>query len=589
VELDLDTLLADHHQLAASLKRLRVRKVAPLPKETSHLRVSADGAWMLVVQHYQAANGDPDVERIPDWIAFGVLDLRSGTWAIQRTVGSAVGREIYDTHASDVLVFDPPDHVVLRGRDAAGEEKVSRVSLRDGAREPHAAAAAPAPGVAAALQSTEAARARVQALLEPASLFRVHPDDGIDLEYGPRLVDMTRADAPDGRTALVGTYEGRLMLVDLVTGRSRGEMETDTIYAATFRPDGERGYFADSGHLWEVDTTGWPEVERLVVPGASEEREPLLAVALADDGSVLASATSRRLLCRLGGTWRAWTLPRPMAAVVAFGIDAQRKHVTCVGSDGGVTSASYADAASPLNEVRPPSGDQATVACLDAGEATAYLTGSKLAAGRCRIEVVPLPGSTRRPEHIEVALQAEPDEYAVVRALARLEGATLVLHGDERSHEDSGTLLEERATVVPGPAPGLDRVLFSVRCVDNGPDRLCMCTHVTDLLPGSRVGRLVVRTDGGEVVISTPEGAESVAGAHAVREYSDGPENYVLSIAVPEEPALTVHHRETGTAITYALPWGGDTPPTWTLVGPNGRSVLLADGQGNVLVVRIGR
>lgn len=594
-----DPLIALHHQFAAGLRELRATKIAEVGREVGYLKLSADGNWALIVHDYQAPNGSPDIERIPKNTAFAVFHFPTKRWTLRRTVGTAIGTEIYE--GADVVAFEAPAHVIVRtpAREAEGKESFWRVSLEDGAKtELKTPPATPPP--ARVIARPDAAKARLEQLLARDRLFKVDPKDGIDLEYGARMVPQTYVEAPDGRTAIVGTYEGRLMLVDLVTGLSRGEMETDTIYAAAYRPDGSRAYFCDKRHLWEVDVSGSPGIQEMAVTlRRSAENafsnEKVLSATWSDDTAVLGLATNQRLLCfvRETGTWREWPLPRTIEKAAAFRVDTRRSRLDFIAADDGtIASADYATASAPLEILPRPGGAKATVAWLDAAAPSVWLADAKSADGRALIQAVPLPDQRAQPITLPAKLRSDvpfhSEERLVLHAMARLDRTVLLFHGDEESADDRREVLDEQMLRLPldASASAPSRVLFRTTRHDNGPDYLWTCTQIAAVIPGSRASRLFVRTQGEQTYeLGLDGGLIERAGGLCVRTHEDGDQSYLIEIGAGADDAwLAIRHEGTGTALRYQLPWPHLHPPKFGVIATGGRQALLASEWGEFLL-----
>lgn len=608
-ELGRDPLMALHHQFAGRLQQLRATKIADVERETSYLKLSSDGEWLLVVYDYQAPNGNPDMEDILDWTAFGLFNVTQRKWTIRQTLRSEIGKEIYE--GADVVALAPPNHAIIRAGGFDNAESFDRVSLEDGTRTKVvnplggqlSARSTPA---STGAEEDNSAKARVKALLAPERLFVTDPNDGIDMEYGPRLVGKTYVEAPNRRTAIVGTYEGRLMLVDLAAGLNRGEMKTDTVYAAAYRPDGSRGYFCDSRNLWEIDTSGGVGVCEIHAslhssPENSWHDEKVLAATLSDDALVVAVATTHRLLCYdvRNGNWLEWSQPRHIEKAAALRADSQRSRIDfVVGDDGTILCADYSRPSSRLDVIPRPGGPVPTVAWIDPLAPTAWLVGTKWTNGTTHVHAVPLPGGKSEPVKLSVAMPpAEKslleDDVMNIHALGKSDRTMIIIHGDKNSSDDSRDILGEQMLLIPldKAKPQTNRVIFESKRYDNGPDNLWTCTQITSILPNSRPNSIFARTDPrGVYAVGMDAHTEKSLGELFTLEHRDDGQSYLMGVDSKETDAwFVIRHSGTGAMLRYQLPWGTANPPEFATISPGGRKVMLASARGEVLLLDVSK
>ena len=608
-EVGQDPVMLMHHRLALSLKSLKAEPIATVEGETDEILLSSDGDWMLVTHDYEAPSGGPEPELIPDQIAFEVLHLPDRRWTLRQPIKSAIGREIYQNRG--LVAFLPPDHVVIRTQGAADGKAFAKVSLRDGRKEIVEWPAPPeAKPVGKPKGSRTAAEKRLESLLSEERLYKTPPGDGIDRDYGARLVEMRYLASPDKRTALLGTYEGRLMLIDIATGLSRGEVRASSVFAVAYRPDGMKGYAADGSNLWEIDTGEAPGASAFRAPlraaGPRGSREVVLGAALNGDASILALATSERLLVRRNGKWSDWKLPRPVDAVAALQVDSPRHRVDfVVAADGMIGSVDY-ESESPIVATLRPGGAVATVAWLDERAPLAWLVAAKTDRPKTSdstnwggapepivVHAVPLPGGGARATSVPLPRLPENDiaESAAIHSLAKL-GQTLVLfHGDDENGSDKRDVMSERMLQLSldgkdGPS---SRVVFGTTTGPNGPDTMSSTTQIETILPSSRPGKLLVRSTYGETFAIAADGRpRRIEGALAVSEHVDGQEDYEMWVRSKKSDVwFGIRHGRTRSILEYQLPWAYRNAPKFAAITPDGRGALVVSDDGECLLVDV--
>jgi hypothetical protein len=602
--LGLDPIMALHYSLAADIQQIRPISIVAVEGEVSYIRVSRDGDLVVVVYHYQNYGGNPDIEDIPDWTAVALYRLSTSEWILKHRLDSAIGREVYDMHESEVIGLDSPHHLILSQRQDGGAEMLLRFSLHDGSMGP---CDQPICGeYAKAFKQSKAndVPKELEQYLDSSTLFRVLPDDGIDVEYGPRLVDMVFVTSPDRRTALVGTYEGRLLLLDLAAARVRGEQHFGPIYAAAYQYDGARAFFTDRNELFKLDTSGWSSIREAasafrIEPGKSMREGSVLATTLSDDASLLAMVTERHLLGLIvrENRWIVWELPREIKKAAALRIDHERHVIDLVvGDDGTLISGDYRGYPSPLNVSLTPTGGHATVAWLDTDQPGAWLSEITVEDRSVRIRLVPMPGHTVTPLEMSVRLRSNGQKeltrgegQLTIHAIARIENQLILFYGDADVYADR-KMWDERMTIVPigGCEQQRDHVVFRAEHqVDNLGEVHWTSDHVEGLLPGSHKGRMLALASGPRIVAVKSDGSTEPTGESlASRDYVDHDQVYSFGVtASVTGPWLTVRHLKTETTLRHQLPWIFKAEPGFAAIGGGGQHIAVVSTKGDVLFV----
>lgn len=599
--LELDPVMALHYSFAAKRRLPKVSRVTDVEGEVSYMQVSRDGDRIAVVYDYQSPGGGPDIEDIPDWTAAGVFQLSTRTWVLKHTVGSALGRKIYDGLQGIVIGFESPHHLILR--EDWKSESCRRFSLADGSESPVTRKEC-LQYVKEEEQSTaKEVPEKLRRELDPDVLFGMKPEDGID-EYSPRLVDQVFVASPDRRTAIVGTYEGRLLLLDLGADLVRLRDKYGPIFAAAYRSDGSRAYFCDKAALYEVDTsTGRGVLESFVplyVHGTNAFRnEKALSVALSDDGSLVAMVTTRRLMCLIVGEnrWVEWKLPKEIERAAALRVDSRGQVVDLVVGDEGTLFSARVDApSSPLQSSASPTAGRPVVAWLAGGEPAAWLAEVAVVDDAARIRSIAMPGRTAAPVEFTVPLSMDDsgfrDEPPAVHALAKIEDDLVLFYGDERAWDDVA-LKNERMVIIPlaNGAQRTDRVAFETTSfVDNLGEGHWTAQHVETVLPTSGRERMLVSgsVDGGVVALTRNGRHEPALGNLFAVHYADREQVYSFTVGRNErELTVAAQHLPSGTTLRDELPWGFPADPELAAISRDGRHIVAASRNGHVLVVDV--
>jgi len=601
-ELGLDQVMALHGLFKEQLHTLGIEEISDLDGPAGEIKISTDGDWILVVYDYQAPNGEPDLEDILDQTAFGVFHVPSRTWSLKKQLSTLVGQTMYE---AKVETFLPPHHVTVWLGDEENKRRIEKLSLLDGSSAGIWMEEKPsAPDV-----KGESQYARQESeLLSPTNLFKVDPSDGIDREYGPRLVGSIQVISPNDQVTLAGTYEGKILLVDNATGQSRGEVLTSPVFAAAFSPDSARAFVATAGSMIEVKTSLSPNLKELIAPsmrGRGFDREHVLAAALSDDGGTIALATTERLLASSlsdANVWTQWPLPKVAERVAALRVDHKRGRIDVVsGDDGAVTSVDYRDPNVSPTVLQRPGGPGPSVAWLDTDSASAWLTASTWTGQKLSLHSVPLPGGSESPNRLEITSPSN-EQVALgdegmfhIHAMAKFPDHFVLFQGDSESFDDRGRhLLDEQQLIVTiRDATLKSQVLFESTFHTTGPDPVSMVTHIQSVLPGSTQDRIFIETD--------PDGLYSIAPnsppidrsgtqylGRSIRVHSDQEQVYEFSIVTRgAEPWFTVRHEGTGTTLSYPIPWRFIAEAEFTQIALGGRKLLLASESGQVLLVDV--
>jgi hypothetical protein len=605
-----DPLLAVHHAFAVDLRSINISKIADVEGEVSYIRVSNDGDLILVVYDYQAPNGSPDLESIPDRPAVGVFQTSSRKWILKHSVGSKLGAQVYGLSSSEVVGFQAPHELILSTSNPGSFE---RLSLADGRRTPIDTSLGNA--FAESIERSEStvpdshrSAKWLHDLTSPDKLFRVKPEEGIDVEYGPRLVDQLLVTSPDHRTAVVGTYEGRLLLIDLEAALVRGEKEVEPVYAATYRKDGLQAFVADKSHLWQVDTSGWKTVREMPVSLRAKPEEPflgetLLAMALSDDATVVSVVTKQRLLCRVinHDQWIEWDLPEPIENVGGLRIDTARQKIhMVVGDNGTLLTAHYQSPRSPLMIVPSKTDNDPAVAWFEAHSPMVWVTGKRTVNRLAKVHGFAPPGQSVPPVDLPIQLPDRDAEHRFqaaekLHSIAKIGNSILLFYGDADEFGNHELRDEELITIpIHSPAKSSSvKVFKSTHFVDNLGEQHWSATHVREVLPSSTAERIYILTDRSgdrEITELDSKPTHLYTGGLFSSTHADGDERYDLNLSATKTNAwLAIRHRGTGTSLKYELPWAFEHEAKFAAIAPGGRQLAIANLTGKVLFIDLSR
>ncbi|HVY82109.1 MAG TPA: hypothetical protein VG994_14060 [Steroidobacteraceae bacterium] len=343
------------------------------------------------------------------------------------------------------------------------------------------------------------------------------------------------------------------------------------------------------------------EVRELMLP-SMRQGETLLALALADDSSLLALTTTQRLLClRLEDTrWSQWDLPQNIERVGALHIDAETGQAfLVVGDDGKLSSANCRTGEGLLVASRTLAEDRKVVAWVDAAARTAWIAPAEPVGPEVEIAARPLPGARGEPLELRASFPGEANSIfgtaAVVHAIAKIGDNVLLFYGDANVLHDSD-LRDESVLVVAidEPERQTNRLVFPASAAkEPGGKARWMSTHVRRLLPASMPGRVYALTEEPAGVAVLGPDAKPIEVHHDslfATEYRDGRERYDLSVrSSGGVAALEVTRRGTDTRVDYQLPWRFERPPRLATISREGRRIVLADETGAILLVDLGR
>jgi hypothetical protein len=342
------------------------------------------------------------------------------------------------------------------------------------------------------------------------------------------------------------------------------------------------------------------ELQELSVPNLRAS-ESLLALALAEDSSLLAAATTHRLLClRVANPhWAQWDMPRPIESVGALHVDAVTgKAHLIVGDDGRLLTAECRAPSSSLVTTASTTQNQAAVAWVDADEFRVWLAPAKPTGAQLDITAQPLPGSKGKPLAMRVSFPGEANsifgDAAVVHAIGKVGDNVLLFYGDAHLADDSD-LRDESVLVIAidEPERQTNRLVFpAVADEAKKGNARWLSTHVRRLLPASAPGRVYALTEGPRGVAVLGADAKPMQVHHDSlfsTEYRDGRETYDLSVkSSGDVAAVEVSHRRTGAHLNYQLPWRFQHEPKLAAIARAGRQVVVASAAGDLLLIDLG-
>jgi TIR domain-containing protein len=603
-ELNLDPLMVLHLAAAHDLNTLPHSALVDVNRGVSYLMVSEDGQTILVVYDYQDYGGNPDLEAIPNEIALAVFDLESNEWVLEQMIESDVGSYIYALHPSLTIAFEGPCHVVLANDDAEGNvASFSRYSLVDGTSADCSAAENRSYSLHQSPVSpsiTPQVEQSLDELLDPKNLFLMHPDDFITAR-SPRYQDQVYVISPNGRTALVGSYEGRLMLVDLATGLVRGETRVGAVFAADYSPDGGFCYICDESEMLRLDCTGWSWIEetsfKLVNGGDAAER--VLGIALSDDDASLGVATTHRI-ARLSlddGSWSNWQLPSQISSVAALRVDSRRECVDVVaGKNGLVFSASEEEA--ELSTITHSKAGEAVVAWLDEQAPIAWLSPSDIEDETAMVLRLSLESEAESIAPMEFSLTTLLEETQTwdrkpsVHGLCRIDDCLFMVFGDDGEYSDYGGLLGEELCKISITDSSFQyvRTLREVSEIvdDLGEHYWSNTSKVRRILPGASSAGFLFRLDGGSIDACDLDGDLDALGSLTARTYRFGKHTYAAGISGGgNKLSVTLLHKNTSVRMSYDIDWPYDEPPFLALLSSSGGQIIAATQDGRLIIADV--
>ena len=598
-----DPILALHYCLASAVRSLDATPLADLNGLVSYLRVSEDKDLILVGYDHQNYGGSPDLEDIPDSTAVALYKVSTKTWIIKHPLSSPIGSALYGKEPSQVVGIEAPYYLITRAGGEESPDNYERFSLMDG-KTTKCEASVGSRYFRRLMQSQSEdypvgkPGEQLKISLKSENLFVTDPQDGIDIQYGPRMVDKSFAASPDSTTALVGTYEGRLRLFDMATGLLRGEIKLKPIYALAYQADGGVAYACDSQKLWKIQIAGRRgihEFSKTLAKGDALPRENVLGISLSDHDRLLAVVTTHRMMCLFieEGRWIEWVLPQKIEKIAAFKVDWKRKAIDLVITDGGtILSGYFQEPSVGLVVLAEQDQGKPVVAWLDEGSGTAWESLSKPEGNVVRVKAVPLSRTKSQPVELALPLWDSPhkaDDSDEVHSVARIGDSLVVFHGDREAIADHEIKDEEMIEKSLGWYRKQSRhIVFRPNVmVDNLGEGHWDCRQICKILPGSRQGFVLGagKEDGSDVVFIGADGSlQERGGSLCARDYMDWRERYILSLDSSDTGVgLTVKHLRTSHTLQYQLPWRFQGQPKFAGISENGRTIAVASATGDFM------
>lgn len=594
--LQLDPLIGLHAVMATNLVDLQASSIIDIEPAASLIKVSENDKQVLVVYDHQNFGGQPDVEDILDWTAFAVYDLASGKQIMDEPIKTKIGRFVYDIHPSDIFSFEESGHIILNRSNDDSIRSLERYSLKDGSLKVLTAAE-----ISRYKRKTRAKDGNYDA----PDLYVMDPDDGIDVEYGRRLKDKVVKESPNGRTMVVGTYEGKIMLLDNITGHKRGEIKAEPVFAADYTSDGSYAYVADEANIWKVDATGWSQVHEMSIPllfrDSGWKRETILEVTISEDGKLVAFASEYRLMVydKQKKDWTKWELPDKIDTVSAMNIDVANKKVTLVGDNGSIFTADYVTQKTNYKKVQASaSSGGSIVAWIEPGKPIAWIASKSITPSPVVIHKIPIYENPGNFEKIEVKIpgtgldeaESNPQE---IHALTKIGNQLVLVFGDSESFEDQHALIPEQLMIVPIDAPQSARIetLYGfTHFIDNLGEPHWNIPRINKISSVSNEGLFIAKRDWDPALCLSIDGiVRPILSNLETRDIvsdKDGGYNIALN-SLKSRIELTISHLRRNESFRYELPWKFADEPSLAAICPRGRKIVVVSKSGDVLLVDV--
>jgi len=440
-----------------------------------------------------------------------------------------------------------------------------------------------------------------------SDLFATDPKDGIDRQYGRRLVEFVAKNSPDGRTQVVGTYEGKILLMDLEAGFNRGEFRTSPVFAADYRSDGKRAYVADEKQIWEIDATGWPEIEELSVgirgKDDDPDRERILDMTNSEDGNLIALVSESRLIFydRQKKKWMKWELPEKLERAAALKIDAAKNKIILVTGKGSIFYGDYVTEKTFFKETKSSIEDYSVAAWIDIDKSMIWAASKPVDSATVTIQKIPLYENSAVVDTIQIAIPRKAKQSKIrrlnnpeIHALARVGDQLAVIYGDSESLQDDHPLLNEQLFVVPinGLGVGKNMTLYEFEdTIDNLGEPHWSIWRIYKISSISNTGQLMVHAELDGIMSVGLDGnmktIECNLNSRDIILDKDGGYNIAVGSNNASRVDITISHLRRNESFSYSLPWKYDDKPAFASISKDGRKIIVASERGNLLNVDV--
>ncbi|MGX1928336.1 TIR domain-containing protein [Flagellimonas sp. 2504JD4-2] len=598
-ELKLDPLIVLHAQMRRDFSQIDASPIIPINGAASFIKISKNKEQVLVVYDYQSPGGDPDIETILDWSAFEVYDIATSDKLISKNIGSDIGSYIYSMSKYDVFEFEETGHIIFKGGD-----NNERYSLMDGSteiirkREIEEMILDPTPSSRMAIR-----KGLFELQTSDENLYEFHPDDGID-EYSRRLVDNVVIKSPDGRTAIAGTYEGRIFLFDLNTGLSLGEMQVEPVFDIEYTVDSKFILLADEQSIWQIDAEEKESAQNMYLELYQHKdfwkREKVVETAISPNGKIVAVATTHRLMIYdINSTiWKEWTLPEPIEGIADLNVSHNLKELIAITKKGKIFRVKYALDVSI--ETLKTNSKCEVVGWIATDHSTAWMTCKEVRDSIGKISKVDLTINKEASKQIEVPFAnfSDIDSYfsnIEIHGLATSKNRLILIYGEPESYSDS-EIIPEQLLVIPlnDPNHAINKTLFEGEFINSPVDPFWTVTQIDKIQFVGNENNMVVLTglDGSYVVNFNGyvEGIEGKLGARQINFGSTDAYNIAVDFDSESDTlTLSINHLQRDVSFNDVLPWKFKSDPEYASFSKDGRKIIIGNQIGDFLIIDVSK
>ncbi len=594
--LNLDPLIGSHALLAADLIDETAEQIIDIEPAAAFIKVSLDDKYLLVVYDHQDFGGNPDIEDIPGWTSFVIYDLGSGNEVLREPIESNMGSYLYASSKPDAFLFKESEYIILC---SFYEESISidKHSLTGDSLEE----LEKLPDEFRGLTITR--RKEVyNDFISDEELYEVHPDEGID-EYSRRLVGKVEVTSSNEKLMLIGTYEGRILLIDLETGYIKKEIFTYPIFSADFDSQDEYVYVADEESVWKISSGREKSIvdisqTLLLQDNNFWKSERLLDVSISTDGSIVSLATTHRLFAFQihNQNWTTWEFKNNIESVADLEVDIKNKRVILVSENGSLIVANLNN---PIKfEYEHVESDKSVVAWIDQSFQDVWLSPIQISGEHIEVNKLSLDNYGNLAKEIPIKLQGlstdflEQSNYEL-HSISRVGNSLALIYGDSESIMHDFVIMPGQLHVQPldlSTKP-TNHILFEpTSFVDNIGEEHWSIERVEKIMSISSEGRIQALTElHGSFSISLEgdvDGRGYNIGANEII-FSEE-EAYVLGLQFEDETShlvLSIEHLLRDVQFNYNVPWRFENEPDFVSIGKNGRKVVIANRHGSGLIL----
>ncbi|GGD05226.1 toll/interleukin-1 receptor domain-containing protein [Hyunsoonleella pacifica] len=598
--IEMNPIIIKHALAATEAGMLGSNIITTLQPAVSYIFLSENEKKILIVYDHQNFGGNPELEGIQDWTSFEVIDLQTGERFIEKEIGSEVGAFIYSgLHRSEIAEFkDSGEELLLIQNDTVFYEYSLITGIRKEVEKSNEYSKIENNYLKFPNPKESRDSILVNNELDDDNLYRTHPDDGIDVEYGRRLVDHVIVESPDGRIIFAGTYEGRMLVLDTATGFKRGEMQGKPVFAAQFAADGKSVFVADEGNLWQIDTSSLNSVNDfsldLVERGKySWKNEKLLDVRIANDGTALVVITTDRIrVLRLNlGEWVEWYLPQLIKEVSCLRINPVQNEVHFISGKGIIFCYNYSKNKGIYDMEFYSPEDSEFISWIDKGKKMVWLAEKKIYNNQIKLIKKSIKNSKPRISYLEIP-EAEDYFEREVHAIARLGNELNIFYGDSETFSKDSECVEGRVLMMSINESNIrnDTLIFEPSSITDGLGEVHWnVDRIKKILSVSNKNKIMALKEfnGTMVIDNNAEVSEIMSNLGAWEVIFNKINTYLFELNFSEETdmiTLSISHQFNDLDFAYHLPWRFSRKPEFASVSMDGKKIVLANEEGDIMI-----